>query len=1024
MKIKFLLASLACMAMSLNAAIVKNPDSNTLWMENGENMRFSPKSYSRDWLNTSGKVVPEKNGFTLEPKTGNKGMTGIYVPVSREYPYLEFDLDYVEQEHGFVFQTDVVNIGPRYTVGKGMPAGRYFFNVFENTEKMPKKAGAVFFAFRITNGKVRISNLKMVKTPSVPLIVKSEQMTKEKFISYGTELQFSVPENSANLHFYNALNGKEIILNDLRSPEVKKNPLTVKVSSFFPKKLYAGQTLIKIRSSGKTAFTWLPYAWEPEKRADLQNPFAGKYSWIPNLRTDHPRIFINKDTLPKLKEWVKKIGYQQIIADADNFKIDPNLKVKKRGALGNKRPYPTREVTVGYLHEPEALTCALAYLLTDDKKYLEKAWTFLDHNLAVYQECAAKRTSVSWFAIGRIETMAALDWIWNGSDPARRKKYLKDFIDVNIKYARHGWHGPFSGVNGGSGKASGFYGDANNELFMGILAYKEGVYDELAIDLLKKGYDKYEDCLEYRENVAQDDGILVTAAMGYSGGQYPWASYDFLYLWRSAFKKPVQLPRLNHLLYYGEWYQWNMLPGKDKVKIREFGMGDNAKTNMNMWPISGHLYAILGVYGNVFPAESEQVANVIARMDGTFDPEWYKENEIVKRNIAPKYYSGFFRRYLAYGIENLKKRSIPKGDAGSDTVMARHFPVGGLLFMRSGMKDDSTRAVFNIGSTLVAHKTRGDENHFTIFRKGYLAIDSGYRYDSWYAPVKYHRSSVAHNTMLIHDPDEKFLNDEKECRANFKKNYHAWNDTPEQDKLFKMHEPFLADAQGSQDKPLGGKCRAFSTNRFYTYIVGDAAKAYSDKKCKEFTRQFIHVQPDTFIVFDRVESVKPEFKKEWLLHFLEEPVVKGNLTTAKVSDEGGVIRCYSLLPAGGKIEKIGGPGKEFYGTRVNWTVPKKFLDKVNYGGSWRIALSPEKPAKRDYFLNVIDVGEQTVKDIRCKEDEKTASVTFTTPQGRTVRAVFNKLGGPGGKITVSENGKKLCNEEFTRKVQPQKGFLY
>ena len=38
--------------------------------------------------------------------------------------------------------------------------------------------------------------------------------------------------------------------------------------------------------------------------------------------------------------------------------------------------------------------------------------------------------------------------------------------------------------------------------------------------------------------------------------------------------------------------------------------------------------------------------------------------------------------------------------------------------------------------------------------------------------------------------------------------------------------------------------------------------------------------------------------------------------------------------------------------------------------------------------------------------------------------VFNKTGKTGGRITVKENGKVLCDEPLTQTVQPQKGFLY
>ena len=73
---------------------------------------------------------------------------------------------------------------------------------------------------------------------------------------------------------------------------------------------------------------------------------------------------------------------------------------------------------------------------------------------------------------------------------------------------------------------------------------------------------------------------------------------------------------------------------------------------------------------------------------------------------------------------------------------------------------------------------------------------------------------------------------------------------------------------------------------------------------------------------------------------------------------------------------------------------------------------------------MIDVGERAIRDIRLIEDGRSASVTFTTPQGRNVTAVFHKTGSTGGRIRIEEKGKVLCDETLTQRVQPQSGFLY
>jgi hypothetical protein len=129
MKNKLIYALYGSILMGLHAEIVKNPDPDTLWQENGTNMKFSTKAYSGDWLNARCRITPENNGFLLEPKDGSKAYTGICVPISPEFPCLEFDLEIVEKRSGFYFLTDAVNLGPRDSLGKAARSGRYYYNI-------------------------------------------------------------------------------------------------------------------------------------------------------------------------------------------------------------------------------------------------------------------------------------------------------------------------------------------------------------------------------------------------------------------------------------------------------------------------------------------------------------------------------------------------------------------------------------------------------------------------------------------------------------------------------------------------------------------------------------------------------------------------------------------------------------------------------------------------------------------------------------------------------------------------------
>jgi hypothetical protein len=60
----------------------------------------------------------------------------------------------------------------------------------------------------------------------------------------------------------------------------------------------------------------------------------------------------------------------------------------------------------------------------------------------------------------------------------------------------------------------------------------------------------------------------------------------------------------------------------------------------------------------------------------------------------------------------------------------------------------------------------------------------------------------------------------------------------------------------------------------YTYVVGDGTAAYT-RKIDFFEREFLYVRPDMFVIFDRVQSVDPSYRKVWVMHTVDEPVVEG-----------------------------------------------------------------------------------------------------------------------------------------------------
>ena len=113
----------------------------------------------------------------------------------------------------------------------------------------------------------------------------------------------------------------------------------------------------------------------------------------------------------------------------------------------------------------------------------------------------------------------------------------------------------------------------------------------------------------------------------------------------------------------------------------------------------------------------------------------------------------------------------------------------------------------------------------------------------------------------------------------------------------------------------------------YSYLKGDITQAYTDK-VKEANRSFVFLNlhaaevPAALIVFDKVVSSDPTFKKFWLLHSIEEPTIEGNRFIVRRTKNGdtGMLQNHVLLPEAGnaQIEKVGGKGKEFWVFGTNY----------------------------------------------------------------------------------------------------------
>lgn len=241
-----------------------------------------------------------------------------------------------------------------------------------------------------------------------------------------------------------------------------------------------------------------------------------------------------------------------------------------------------------------------------------------------------------------------------------------------------------------------------------------------------------------------------------------------------------------------------------------------------------------------------------------------------------------------------------------------------------------------------------DANQLTIYHKGSLAIDSG-AYDGYETPhwYNYYIRSIAHNTIVIHDPDERMVS-----RGKLYANDGGQRFVNEPD----FAPRIVADVFTPPFRD--GEILAYKEGPGYSYVCGDASRCYAPRKLRRFFRHVVfvldwpHNAAVSLLVLDEIDLARNGLTPRFLLHTVDEPVVDGQRIVARQG--GGRLTATVLLPASARIEKVGGPGKEFWVDGANYP-----MDSAPKGphepGAWRVEVSPPDAAEpeRVRFLTLL-----------------------------------------------------------------------
>lgn len=433
-------------------------------------------------------------------------------------------------------------------------------------------------------------------------------------------------------------------------------------------------------------------------------------SWMQTIRPDHPRLFFNRDTWPLVKARAlneEKEWFARVKTMVDRYPDNPTSQSTREDNADRKRADGSIE-TVRLPRPREWGTptgeAAFVYLVTGDRKYLDKAKKMLQVSVEAYHECIDKGMAVDWYSTSRVHWLAGYDWIYNDLSPRERSALMGSFLRHVAGVEPGPDRKPIHRLNF-SDHTTGFYGDSNLFWFAGIAAYRDGIDDARALDFLRKGYQYNRNLLEYRGKCAGDDGGLASATTTYSIAHYPWSQFNYLYTFRSATGIDITA-ECPYLAYFPVWVMWNWIPGPYP---REFGSGDVYHYRNDLWTYNlyTHLSQIMDFYGVSHPdcaGLAAHLREVLPEENRKYDGTW------------------FFYPFL---LTNMEKAPLPRKPRDTD-LKARHFESLGQIFMRSGTGPDDTYSLFTIGSQVPSHK-QFDENNFIIYKKGYLALDSGTR---------------------------------------------------------------------------------------------------------------------------------------------------------------------------------------------------------------------------------------------------------------------------------------------------------
>ena len=646
---------------------------------------------------------------------------------------------------------------------------------------------------------------------------------------------------------------------------------------------------------------------------------------IPIPPPEHPRLYLRADQISQLKDRLNEPVLKPIVE---------KLKAQSHQTLQLKIEWE-----------------AIQYLISSDKNF---GRAIIDSTLILLKNATLQEIGDAARYTGRVMVTGAMvyDWLYQLITPSEKEAFIQEFIRL-AKTLECGYPPTRQGSVTGHSSESFIMRDM---LSAGIAIYDE--YPEMYELAAKRFFNEHLPVRNWLYN-----GHAYHQGDSYGPLRYSWDTYPLMIFDRMGVPN-IYNPEQRFVPYY---YIYTTRPDGQRMRSGDtFLHSNHGAPRGNPWE---------QYVGTLFTASYYS--------DGYLLGQFIRQgggNEQAHGRILQ--YEKIFE-FLWWNV-NLEIKPL------TTLPLSRYFgPPFGWMVARTGWDQNSVIAEMKINEYNFNNHQHMDAGAFQIYHHGPLATESGLyagthgAYGSLHNKNYYWRT-IAHNSLLIYDPQEQFSTRGDYVNDGGQRLPNNRNEPQNLEMLLKPENGYKTGdvlAYG-----MGPDLRAPD----YTYLKGDITKAYSSK-VKEVKRTFTFLNlhneevPAALIVYDRIASSSPYFKKYWLLHSIEEPALKENdiiITRTLDGDKGKLINT-CLLPEVENLEinSVGGPGKEFWVFGENYeNEPRNNNPEDTYErAAWRIEISPKAPANDNLFLNVMQVMKNNGHkfDVKAVKTDKATGVIIS-----------------------------------------------